>query len=321
MSKPASEGGKGASECDYASKLREMNEALLVSSVRQHELTERAELAAAALRQTQKELRASNEALEQRVAERTAALTQNQQRLCALVKQLGRAEARERKRVAGELHDNLAQLLAVCKMRVSAIEAAAPPGSPTAANALAVKEFLGQGLDYTRTLMSDLRPEAFNEHDLAEAMRWVARRMGRHGLVVRVEDDGDAKPLGEELLTLVFDSVRELLFNVIKHAGTSQATVSLRRAAGEVCVTVSDAGAGFDRGRQAAAPSEQGGYGLFSITERLGLMGGRAEVRSARGRGTRVRLIVPLSSQQGQRPARDAPRPRTPASRRGRTEA
>ena len=156
----ARKGGKGAARDDER-RLREMNEALLVSSVRQHELTDRAEQAAAALRLGREQLQALNETLERRVAERTEELTKYQQRLRALVKELGHAEARERKRVATDLHDNLAQLLAVCKLKVSAIEASAPPGSPTARDALAVKEFLGQGLDYTRTLMSDLRPAVF----------------------------------------------------------------------------------------------------------------------------------------------------------------
>lgn len=287
-------------------QLREMNDALLVSLVHQHELTEKADRAAGALRDTQEELRALNEALEQRVAERTAALTEYQQQLRALVNELSRAEIRERKRVAGELHDNLVQLLVLCKMKVSAIKASAPPGSPMAADALAVNQFLDQGIHYTRTLMSDLRPEVLNEYDLTAAMQWVARRMERHGLLVRVEDDRDAKPLGEELVALIFDSVRELLFNVVKHAATNRATVSLRRADGEVRVTVSDKGAGFDSSEWGAAPSERGGFGLFSISERLSLLGGRTVVQSARRRGTAVSLIVPLRSRDGA----DAPRER-----------
>lgn len=283
---------------DYGRRLRDMNDALLVSSVQQHELTEHAERAAASLRRSEKKLRASNEGLELRVAERTAALTAYQQRLRGLVKQLGSAEIRERKRIAVELHDNLAQMLAVCKMKVSAIEAAAPVGSQTARDALAIKQLLGQGIDYTRTLMSDLRPEVLNEYDLTAAIQWVGRRMERFGLAVSVEDDGRPKPLQEELLVLIFDSTRELLFNVIKHAAISRATVSLRRSVGEVRVTVSDAGAGFDPRPQLAASSESRGFGLFSIAERLSLLGGRMEVMSIPGHGTDVSLIVPVRSQR-----------------------
>ena len=315
MSTRARKRDHAAAPVDYDRRLRDMNDALLVSSVHQQELTEHAERAAATLRRAEKKLRASNAGLGRRVAERTAALTAYQQRLRGLVKQLGSAEIRERKRIAVELHDNLAQMLAVCKMKVSAIEAAAPAGSQTAREALAIKQLLGQGIDYTRTLMSDLRPEVLNEYDLSAAIRWVGQRMERFGLAVRVEDDGRPKPLQEELLVLIFDSARELLFNVIKHAGTSLAKVSLRRSVGEVRVTVSDAGAGFDSERQMAGTPEPRGFGLFSIAERLSLLGGRMEVLSIPGRGTDVSLIVPIRSK---RKAATAPpkRPRRPSARR-----
>jgi signal transduction histidine kinase len=289
---------------EHERQLREINELLLVSAVRQHELTEHAERTVEALQHGQEELKSLNELLERRVSERTAALTKSHQQLRALVKRLGQTETHERKRIATELHDNLAQLLAVCKMRVSAIEAAAPANSSIATDALAVKELLGQGIEYARTMMSDLRPDTLNEYDLRAAMQWVARRMEQHGLVVRVQDDSEPKPLNEELLALTFDCVRELLFNVVKHAGISEATVSLRRTDAEVYVTVSDAGSGFDTARL-SEPSETVGYGLFSISERLSLLGGRTEVKSVYGGGTAVRLVVPLHG-HGPRQTRDA---------------
>lgn len=283
----------------YQQQLRDMNEALLVSSVHQHELTGRAERAAAELREREEQLRRLNETLEQRVVERTAALTRHRERLRELVRELERTEAHERKRIAIELHDNLAQMLAVCKMKVSAIAASAPPDSLAAMEATAVKQLLGQGMKYTRTLMSDLRPDALDFKDLTYAVRWIATRMTGHGLAVRVADDGIPKALDEELLMLIFDSVRELLFNVIKHAGTDQATVSLQCDNGELRVTVSDEGKGFDPRQRAAAPSEKGGFGLFSVDERVGLLGGRMEVDSAPGRGAAVRMVVPLRTRHG----------------------
>ena len=78
--------------------------------------------------------------------------------------------------LATELHDKLAQLLAVCKMRVSAIEAHSPEQSNTRQEAAAVKESLGEAIVYTRTLMSDLRPDVLDEHDLKAAMEWMRAR-------------------------------------------------------------------------------------------------------------------------------------------------
>lgn len=300
MSTSARERDHPAATGDYERRLREMNDALLVASVHQQERTEQAERAAAALRRTEKKLRAY------------------QQRLRGLVKELGRVEIRERRRIAVELHDNLAQLLALCKMKVSAIEAAAPAGSPIARDALAVKQLLGDGIDYTRTLMSDLRPDVLNEYDLAAAVRWVGQRMGRYGLVVRVDDDGRPKPLDEELVALLFDCARELLFNVVKHAATNKATVSLCRSRAEVRVTVSDAGVGFDPTRRTEGLSEQRGFGLFSISERLGMLGGRTEVESVPGHGARISLIVPIRCQSNNGAAHSDRRPARPAGRAGR---
>jgi signal transduction histidine kinase len=158
-------------------------------------------------------LRSLNEALEERVNERTREMATYQHQLRSLVAELTRTEQRERQRVATELHDNLAQLLAVCKMKASAIEASAQTGSTVAEEAAAVKDFLGDGIAYTRTLMADLRPDLLNDSDLAGALAWVAQRMKRHGLEVRVADDGLPKPLNEvtEETARRLDQVRRAL--------------------------------------------------------------------------------------------------------------
>jgi signal transduction histidine kinase len=248
------------------------------------------------IREGEEALRALNQTLEQRVTERTAELLAHQRRLRELVGELGRAEQRERQRLAAELHDNLVQLLVVCKMRVSAIRAAAPPRSETADEATLVAGFLDEGIAYGRSLMAELSPVQLNDHDLGAAIESVAKRMEPHGLRVRVMDDDRPKPLHPDILGLLFQSVRELLFNVIKHARAKEATVTLERSGREVRVTVSDAGAGFDPATKRDAPSAEGGFGLLSIRERLDLLGGRMEVHSAPGRGTRVALIAPTVS-------------------------
>jgi signal transduction histidine kinase len=163
-----------------------------------------------------------------------------------------------------------------------------------ATEAGAIKEFLGDGIAYTRTLMADLRPDLLNEHDLVAGVQWLAQRMQRHGLKVHVGHNGRPTPLDADMLGMLFQSVRELLFNVVKHAGTNEVTVTVERTGETLRVAVADEGAGFDLAKRELVPSDHGGFGLFSIRERLSLLGGGVEVESAEGEGTTVTLVVPL---------------------------
>jgi PAS domain S-box-containing protein len=247
-------------------------------------------------KQSEQQLKQDNEALEKRVAQRTTTMATHQRQLRSLVAELGRSEILQRRMLATELHDNLAQLLAACKLKVSSIEAQLPETSKSRQDAAVVKESLGEAISYTRTLMTDLRPDVLDEHDLPAAIEWVAKRMARHGLKVEVVDDGKPKPLHEDLLGFLFQAVRELLWNVVKHGRTAEAQVTLERPDHTLRVVVEDKGIGFNTGKR-AAPTEEGGYGLFSIGERVDLLGGRMEVESGRRRGTRVTLTVPLDAE------------------------
>jgi PAS domain S-box-containing protein len=234
-----------------------------------------------------------NDSLEVQIKDRTAALLTKQQQLRALASELSRAEERERKRLSTDLHDNLAQTLALGKMKLGAMaKSLKTEGSSTMLQDLDV--LLDDALNYTRTLMSDLRPTLMgDDQDLRAAIAWVVEKMRRHGLRVTIEDDGQLKVLDEEMLTLTYRSIQELLYNVLKHAQTDEAIVTLRRSAKCLEATVIDRGAGFDPSTL-HVPSKEGCFGLFSIRERVELLGGRLEVTSAANQGSCVKLIVPL---------------------------
>jgi signal transduction histidine kinase len=132
------------------------------------------------------------------------------------------------------------------------------------------------------------------ELGLEAALQWLADQSSRQGgLEVTVESKGEAASVSEDVSVTLFQTVRELLANVVKHAGARHATVSLLWTAGEVAVSVADDGAGFDP----AAVSHQAvsnSFGLFSIRERLRHLGGRMEVETAPGRGSRITVSLPL---------------------------
>jgi signal transduction histidine kinase len=239
-------------------------------------------------KQIMETLHALNVTLEERVKARTADVMAKQQQLRALAIELSRTETRERKRLAVDMHDNLAQLLALGLMKLRSI----PAGSSMSLSE--VQEVLNEALTYTRTLMSDLRPPLLGgDDDLSRAIGWVADRMRRHGLIVTIEDDQQRKVLDEEVLTVTYQSIQELLVNVLKHAHTTSATIILRRCGEFLEAGVIDRGLGFDVSTS-QRPSEDV-FGLLNIRERAELLGGRFEISSVSREGTSAMLILPLN--------------------------
>jgi PAS domain S-box-containing protein len=246
------------------------------------------------LRESEEHLRIFAGELEQRVEERTTELVGSQARLRALANELNRTEQRERKRIARELHDYPAQLLALAIIELSRIKL--DRGVSPSSNDLVhkVHELVVEALNYTRTLVADLTPPMLHNLGMATALNWLVEQMKRHQLIVTIEMllDEDLK-LPEEQALLLFQSIRELLMNVSKHSGAGEATVSLSRRAGELLIEVWDTGKGFD---VASKPEGVNGatFGLFSIRERMQALGGSFELESTVGKGTRATLVLPL---------------------------
>jgi PAS domain S-box-containing protein len=232
--------------------------------------------------------------LEHEVSRRTAELLESRERLRALTTELNLAEQRERKRMATELHDYLAQLLALTIMKLSQLKQKQGLALVSTDLVNKAQDLVMEALNYTRTLVTDLTPPMLHDFGLPTALSWLADRMQRHQLTVTVEmpQEDDLK-LPEEQALLLFQSVRELLINVSKHSGTSEATVSLVQRDGALRVEVRDGGKGFDV--QAKAGSGNGfHFGLFSIRERMQALGGSFELESAPENGTRATLVLPL---------------------------
>lgn len=250
-------------------------------------------------KQAEEELKAVNETLEERVEERTAALLSYQDQLRSLASELSKAEERERQRLATNLHDNLGQILAIGKMKLDLLQLQRNDLPDRAASGMdELAELMDDAISYTRELMSELKPSlSLDEEDTRASIAWVADKMGRYDLEVTVEDDGQPKPISEEVQTTLSQCVRELLFNVVKHAGVNEARIVLSRVEGQLQVTVEDEGKGFSMKGKEPAPTEEGGFGLFSIHERMGLLGGSLKVVSKPGKGTKMILRVPAKDQ------------------------
>jgi len=145
-------------------------------------------------------------------------------------------------------------------------------------------------------LTAELSPPILHEGGLPAGLQWLARWMAdKYGLMVDLSVEDDLPPAAEDVKILLFESVRELLFNAVKHAHVHAVTVNLRRIGDqEVRLTVSDEGPGFDPAALKPAGTGGVGFGLFSIGERLDMLGGGLEIDSAPGRGSRFILTAPL---------------------------
>ncbi|MEW6753786.1 MAG: chemotaxis protein CheB [Candidatus Latescibacterota bacterium] len=226
------------------------------------------------------------------------ALARRADQLPALAATLTLAEQQERKRLAQILHDGLQQLLVAATYRVQSARQGTAAGANPDQELGSLESLLAEALALSRTLMVELGATLVAERGLGGACQWLAQQMEKmHGLRVVVTAENDIPADAEGVATLLFQGVRELLLNVAKHAGVSSATVLLRRLdGGQVHVEVADQGAGFDPGASAGSQDAPTGLGLFGLQERLAHLGGRVEVESAPGQGTRVGLTVALQA-------------------------
>jgi signal transduction histidine kinase len=241
-------------------------------------------------------LSAANDLLEVRVRERTAALERRTVQLRALAVQLTQAEEHERRRAADLIHEQIQQLLAAGRIELDLLSRQCDCSS-TADAVRRLDGLLAESLAVARTLTADLSPAVLYRSGLAAALQWLAQwYQDRHGLVVRVVIDADVDAVAEDARVMLFRAVRELLFNTVKHAGVPSAEVHGGRRGGTVWLSVSDEGTGFDPAEVRSREGACGGFGLFSLRERLDALGGSMEIESSPGNGTRVVLRAPAQS-------------------------
>ena len=263
---------------------RPMRKAVLLSAVR----------TALISRRRQYQVRDAQNELERRVAERTEELSRRAEQLTRLSSELTLAEQRERERIRDLLHDHLQQYLVSAKMLLEAAQGGDEQAKRTMIDTARTR--LDEAIEAARSLSVELRPPILREGGLAAALRWLGGWMAdRHGLEVELTLDESVDARDDGVRTLVFESLRELLFNVVKHASAKRATLELAAEDPQhLRVRVSDRGRGFDT--RARLPSESAAasrLGLFGIGERMTLLGGRLDVESEIGRGTRVTLVAP----------------------------
>ena len=283
-----------------------------------HDITERKRAA--------EELQKARDELEIRVQERTADLAKtnielrneiaerqrveeklliSQNRLRSLASELSLAEERLRRRIATDVHDNIGQNLAISKIKIESLRQSA--SSPELAGTLEeIRDLIAQTIKSMRSLTFELSPPVLYELGFEAAVEWLVRQAGQqHGLSAQFQNDRRRKPLSDNVRVFLFQAVRELLVNIAKHAHAHSVKVSTRRVGNQIRVSVEDDGVGFDVSQIHSRDYRAAGFGLFSIRERLGYIGGDIDINSRPGHGTRITLVAPIDHKNGNSKEKD----------------
>ena len=221
-------------------------------------------------------------------------LLKYQEQLRSLSSQLTLTEEKERRLIATHLHDHVGQMLAIAKMKLSELQNTFS-SSDRETSLEEIQGFIEEALQETRSLVTDISPPVLYELGLEAAIKWLAEQVHeKHGIAYNIEDNKQPKPLNDDTRSILFQAARELLFNTVKHADASQICLLIKRDGEYMHIEIKDDGVGFDYESKRHYEGVSNGFGLFNIRERLNHIGGRLEIESEAGQGTRCTLIAPL---------------------------
>ncbi len=238
------------------------------------------------------ELIEANENLQVEIKVRKQAekkLLNYQKQLQSLSSQISLIEEREKRRIASELHDCIGQTLALTKIKLELLRKLSE--SSECKNIInEILQLVEQTIRGTRTLTFELSPPILYELGLRHAIQWLVEQFSKkHGITIEFEKYNGDIPIDNNIRFILFQAIRELLMNIVKHAQATKAKISMLLMNGKLKIIIEDDGIGFS-GHSAAFT----GYGLFNIRERMNHINGHFEIRATHSGGTRATLMAPL---------------------------
>jgi len=215
-----------------------------------------------------------------------------QKNLRAMAAEIVMSDERSRQQFAADLHDTVIQTMGAAKMRSQMIQNDIPEKASKEFREL--QDFISQSITQARFLMAEMSPPVLNELGFIPALEWLAEQIeNQHGINIEFKAADGFTPLQHEIQVLLFQATREVLMNVVKHAKANKALINVSARRQKIRIEVIDNGKGFDKRQAFRADVSSGGFGLFSIRERIRHFGGHLLIRSEEGKGTRVIMTAP----------------------------
>jgi PAS domain S-box-containing protein len=223
-------------------------------------------------------------------------LIESQEQLRSLASQLTLTEERERRRIATDLHDRIGQALAISKIKLGALrESASSLGLGKDVDG--IRDLIEQTIQDTRSLIFDLCPPFLYELGFEKAIEWLLEDIqNQHGITTHLKSDGKPKQFDDDIRVLLYQTIRELFVNIVKHAEAKNAGLTIKRGDHTISLCVEDDGRGFDESAIPFRMQKEGGFGLFRIQERFNYLGGEIRIKSKPDQGTKVFLKLPFKT-------------------------
>jgi two-component system sensor histidine kinase DegS len=201
-----------------------------------------------------------------------------------------KAQEEERKRVAREIHDGPAQLMANLVIKTELCEKFIDIDKEKAKEELcSIRDFLRSSLSDVRKIVYDLRPMSLDDLGLVPTLqRYISNYIEQNNISVDFTVLGDPKALKPVVELAAFRIVQEALTNIKKHSGADNAVVRVEFTDDQINLLISDSGRGFDKSKLWKAKEEDAGYGLFNMKERVELLNGKFDIKTSRNKGTKV---------------------------------
>lgn len=239
------------------------------------------------------ELRDLNLTLEERVAERTAIANQRIRQLQNMATLLAKVEERERLQLSHVLHDGLQQLLVAVRLRLDRVRRVRDDSEKFSAALSEMDSLLLRCVAECRQLSHELVPDVPEAGTLRQSLEVLREeKQAKHGLTVHLDAPEDLSTVSRDLAGFLFRTLRELLFNVVKHAGVLEAELAVHLEGDRLVATVRDKGRGFNMSLLDQTVGDRG-IGLLGMRQRVELLGGELHVESAPGQGCTVQVRMP----------------------------